>query len=230
MLNARLLTCAGFVCRGGHVCDVGTDHALLPVYLLEQGIAADVIAADIGEGPLQAAQRTITQHGQDGKIRTILSDGLQKILPEGLTDIIIAGMGGETIIHILKDCPFSLKGISLILQPMTKAYLLREWLYGNGFVIQEEVCVRDDRHLYAVMHVRYTGDIAVPDAVMCYLGRMDMAQPDCRAYAERQYVQLCRKRDGLLASGQDPAPFAQDAETIRNYMEDHNELHRTKYL
>ena len=91
MLNSRLLACAGLISPGAHVCDVGTDHAQLAVYLLESGIAADVIASDIGEGPLQAAQRTITAHGLDGRIRTILSDGLQSIPPEGLTHIVIAG-------------------------------------------------------------------------------------------------------------------------------------------
>ena len=93
MLNPRLLACAGWVTPGGHVCDVGCDHAQLAVYLLEEGIAADVIASDIGEGPLQAAARTIAAHGLNGKIRTMLSDGLQNIPPEGLTDIIIAGIG-----------------------------------------------------------------------------------------------------------------------------------------
>ena len=200
MLNARLLICAGMIRQGAHVCDVGTDHALLPVYLLEQGIAAEVIASDIGEGPLHAARQTIERHGLH--IRTILSDGLQQIPPEGLTDIVIAGMGGETIIHILEQCPFSLSDISLVLQPMTKAELLREWLYLHGYEIREEQCAREGQFLYTVMRVGYTGQRQQPDLLTCCLGKMELTQPDCRAYAERQYRKLCRARDGRQHAGQ----------------------------
>lgn len=220
MLNPRLLACAGWVTPGGHVCDVGCDHAQLAVYLLEEGIAADVIASDIGEGPLQAAARTIAAHGLNGKIRTMLSDGLQNIPPEGLTDIIIAGMGGETIIHILESCPFPLAGKRLLLQPMTKARELREWLYRAGFGIVQETCVRDDRYLYAVICAETAAMPQEPDVVTACLGKMDLTQPDAFAYAERVYAQLCKARDGRRRAGQSDAPFAQEAEQIRQRMEE----------
>lgn len=223
MLNARLQACAAFVRPGAQVCDVGTDHALLPVYLVEQGIAERVIASDIGEGPLQAAVRTIAKHHLNERIRTILSDGLQNVPPDGLTDVIIAGMGGETIIHILEDCPWRLNAVNLILQPMTKAHLLREWLYLHGFGILEETCVRDDRFLYAVMRVGFTDNIQKPDAGLRYFGKMNIALQDCHAYAERQYAQLCKAHDARRNAGQDASQYLEDAETLRIILEESNE-------
>ena len=219
MLNTRLLACAGYITNGAHVCDVGCDHAQLAVYLLENGIAGTVIASDIGVGPLQAAQRTIDSHGLSGKIRTVLSDGLEQIPPEGLTHIVIAGMGGETMIHILESCPFPLKQITLILQPMSKAHELRKWLYHAGFETDAETCVQDGQFLYAVMRVRKTDTVRKPDPVREYLGEMDLQRPECFAYAERVYAQLCRARDGRRNAGQPDAPYAALAEDILQKLE-----------
>lgn len=220
MLNSRLLSCAAWIRKGSVVCDVGTDHALLPVYLVEQGIAVRAVAADIGEGPLASAERTIRKNGMEDRITTILSDGLQNVPKDGLTDVIIAGMGGETIVHILETCPWSLSDVRLILQPMTKAEILREWLYLNGFPICRETCVRDDRFLYAVMQAEYTGEITVPDAVTRRIGRMHLLEPDCRAYAERQLTMLCKSRDGRVKAGLDPEPFASAAEQLQKRLEE----------
>jgi tRNA (adenine22-N1)-methyltransferase len=220
MLNTRLQACADLITPGAHICDVGTDHAQLAVYLLEAGIADEVIASDIGEGPLQAAQRTIQAHGLSDKIRTILSDGLLNIPPEGLTHIVIAGMGGETIIHILEECPFPLDHTKLILQPMTKARELRKYLYSRGFSLTDEVCVRDDRYLYAVMQACYTGEAIPSDAVRECLGALDLHLPAARDYAERVYQQLCKARDGRRSAGQPDEPFSSEAEQILNRLEE----------
>ena len=189
MLNSRLLACAGYV-QGNFICDVGTDHAFLPIYLVQNGIAEKAVAGDIRKGPLQSAVQNITKAGLQDKIRTVLSDGLQNVPPDGLTDIIIAGMGGETIIHILETCPFSLKNSNLIFQPMTKAELLRKWLYEHGFEIQDETCVPDKKFLYAVMQVQYSGICRTPDAPEIYFGKMNLKHPDCRAYAAHAVSQL----------------------------------------
>ena len=201
MLGARLLACAAMIRPGAHVCDVGTDHAKLPVYLLEQGTAEAAIAADIGEGPLQSARRTIEAHGLEGSIRTILSDGLVNVPREGLTDIIIAGMGGETIVHILETCPWPLEGIRLVLQPMTRADVLRRWLAEQGFSTEAERCVRDGRFLYAVMSVRKDGTPHVPGAGEVWFGRMDLSDTDGRAYCERWYDILVKKAKCIRDTG-----------------------------
>ena len=59
IIDKRLKVCAEFVCGTGTVCDIGTDHAYLPVYLVKENICVNAVAADINDGPLSAAKQTI---------------------------------------------------------------------------------------------------------------------------------------------------------------------------
>ncbi len=154
-LSPRLLVAAEFVRRDRSVCDVGTDHALLPCYLYQRGIK-DITASDINDGPLDAARETIKKHiGEDCPIKLVKSDGLDNIA--FADDIIIAGMGGELIARIVKECKFLNPDISFILQPMTKAETLRRELYKNGFQIDAEKTAEEGDKLYVIMKVSYTG-------------------------------------------------------------------------
>ncbi len=151
MLDNRLKMCADMISGKGIVCDVGTDHALLAAYLITNGKCEKVIASDINEGPLESAGKTVEKYGISGKIDLVLSDGLKNVNGEGVSDIVIAGMGGETIVKILSECQFDLNGIRLILQPMTKAEILRKWLFMYGFSVISEKGVAEGEKLYTVI-------------------------------------------------------------------------------
>ncbi|MDE6599627.1 MAG: class I SAM-dependent methyltransferase, partial [Oscillospiraceae bacterium] len=133
MLDKRLRLCADMV-RGKRVCDVGTDHAYLAAELLSEGRCETAVAADINEKPLAAARLTLEKAGVLDRAELILSDGLENIPESGITDIVIAGMGGELIAAILSRCGW-LDGKNLILQPMSRADFLIKWLCENGFEI-----------------------------------------------------------------------------------------------
>lgn len=151
MLDNRLKMCADMISGKGIVCDVGTDHALLAAYLITNGKCEKVIASDINEGPLESAGKTVEKYGISGKVELVLSDGLKNVNGEGVSDIVIAGMGGETIVKILSECQFDLNGIRLILQPMTKAEILRKWLADYGYKIVSENGVSEGEKLYTVI-------------------------------------------------------------------------------
>lgn len=151
MLDNRLKMCADMISGKGIVCDVGTDHALLAAYLITNGKCEKVIASDINEGPLESAGKTVEKYGISGKVDLVLSDGLKNVNGEGVSDIVIAGMGGETIVKILSECQFDLNGIRLILQPMTKAEILRKWLWMYGFSVISEKGVAEGEKLYTVI-------------------------------------------------------------------------------
>ncbi|MBQ6944766.1 MAG: Nif3-like dinuclear metal center hexameric protein [Ruminococcus sp.] len=151
MLDNRLKMCADMISGKGIVCDVGTDHALLAAYLITNGKCEKVIASDINEGPLESAGKTVEKYGISGKVDLVLSDGLKNINGEGVSDIVIAGMGGETIVKILSERQFDLNGIRLILQPMTKAEILRKWLADYGYKIVSENGVSEGEKLYTVI-------------------------------------------------------------------------------
>ena len=154
VLQPRLRLLADMVPEGARLADVGTDHGYLPVFLLQKGRIAGAIASDIVPGPLQHARQTATEYEVEG-IDFRLCPGLYAIGAEEADTIVIAGMGGETIIHILENAPWTKDGShELLLQPMTKAADLRRWLSVNGYTFTSERLVRDKGYLYPVLCVR----------------------------------------------------------------------------
>ncbi|MDE7122165.1 MAG: class I SAM-dependent methyltransferase, partial [Oscillospiraceae bacterium] len=184
-----------------------------------KNIIQQAIACDIGKLPLESARKTVQKYQLADKIALILSDGLRNINHQDITDIVIAGMGGETIIHVLQDtCAFSLANKNLILQPMTKAELLRAWLYQNGYEIQQETCVHDGNFLYAILQVYYSGICKNPNAKDMYFGKMNLSDKNGLAYANRQYQKLCKARQGRLSAGQDVTELEKWIHELEKYM------------
>ena len=112
MLDNRLTACAELVGGEGIVCDVGTDHAYLAAELINSGKCSKVIASDINEGPLDSARKTVEKYGITDKVELVLSDGLKNVSLDGVSDIVIAGMGGETIAAIIgsiESMPYFIK-------------------------------------------------------------------------------------------------------------------------
>ncbi len=166
-LDNRLAAIAALVRLDKRICDVGTDHALLPCYLYEQG-ARNIIASDVNENPLSSARENIARYGYTD-IQLILSDGLKNIPP--CDDVIIAGMGGELIAEIIEGCAFITPDTRFILQPMTKAEILRRYLYSAGFGIMLENGAFSAGKAYTVMLVRYTGEKCAIDDSFAYFGK-----------------------------------------------------------
>ncbi len=220
MLSPRLQACAELVSDGAFLCDVGTDHAMLPIVQHEVRRIRGAIAADISEGPLRSAKRSIAKYRKEHCIHTCLSDGLVAVPREGITDIVIAGMGGETMVHILSHCPWSLLGIRLVLQPQSKAALLRQWLATNGFVIEKEHCVRDGKFLYTVLQVQYCDQSQEPSLRFCYLGKLDLRQTLAREYAQWQIKILIQMRDGRAKRNADTSELAAAIRAIQQALEE----------
>ena len=97
--------------------------------LLQNGIAASVIAADLRERPLSKARTNAQRYGVAEKIRFALSDGLEKIPPDEVDTIVCAGMGGDLIARIVADCAWVRDPrYLLILQPQSSGADLRRRL------------------------------------------------------------------------------------------------------
>ena len=149
-LTERLKTISSMI-RGRVCADIGTDHALLPCYLILSGKASKCYACDIAKGPLERAKANIEKYGLEEKIETVLYNGISPEIAANCDSIVIAGMGGNMIADILSVHKF--KDIRLVLQPMTKQEVLREYLISNGFVIEDERTVFDNGKYYTVMQV-----------------------------------------------------------------------------
>lgn len=200
--NKRLLTCAELLAEvrtdfHGAAVDVGTDHGYLACWLVRQGISRRAIAADINVLPLRSAERTVAQCGLQDRVSTVLSDGLDNVDNDGVTEIICAGMGGELIADILSRHEW-VKSTTLILQPMTKADKLRRWLYENGFSVQAERACRDGRFVYTVMRAVYDPqgiDYECDDRYLA-VGRITPDTPD-----SEDYIRITAERIGKAACG-----------------------------
>lgn len=154
-ISKRLLCCASMVQPGSRVADIGTDHGYLGIYLLQTGAARHVIACDLRKDPLENARRNAKLFGVDGEMELRLSDGLEKILPDEVDTVVMAGMGGDLIQKILSQCPWRKReGLQFILQPQSAGNVLRRWLCEDGFEIRREEPVQDGHFLYTVMDIR----------------------------------------------------------------------------
>ncbi len=154
-LSPRLQLLADWVPSGARIADVGTDHAFLPVWLVLHGKVASAIASDLREGPLARGAETAREHGVSHLVEMRLCSGLMGIAPEEADVVIIAGMGGENIAQILSDAPWTADGAhTMLLQPMSKMDLLRNFLAHNGYEIVREKLVMDRGTVYPVMEVK----------------------------------------------------------------------------
>ena len=153
-LSKRLRAVADLVSPGLIIADVGTDHAYVPIQLVEEGRIPSAIAMDINEGPLLRAEKHIREHGLEHKIETRRSSGLKELKVQEAQSMIAAGMGGALIIQILSDCPeivISLK--ECILQPQSEIGKVRKFLIAHACAIVEENMVYEDGKFYPMMRV-----------------------------------------------------------------------------
>lgn len=145
---------AGMVTSGGVLADVGTDHGYIPIALIQRQKITGAIAMDINRGPLARAQENIASAQLGDYIQTRLSDGVAA-LGEGEADsILIAGMGGELVIHILSEGEKVCKAASeLILQPQSDIRKVREYLRLHHYKIVDEDMICEDGKYYPMMRV-----------------------------------------------------------------------------
>ena len=156
-IGARLQSALPYITPGGCVADIGTDHAYLPIHLVREGMISHAVACDINEGPIESARMHIAAAGFSDRIDTLLTDGLHGVEQYAPDDILIFGMGGELIVKILSEAPWiKNERIGLILQPMSRASVLRRWLCENGFLITGETLSFEDKY-YQTLVARYTG-------------------------------------------------------------------------
>lgn len=151
-LSPRLLRIAALVPRNAVVADVGTDHALLPAYLVATGRSPRVIATDAKPGPLEAARATAREFVAEGRIDFRLGFGLTVLAPHEADAVVLAGLGGHTIIRILERSPEVRATVRrFILQPATAAGPVRRWLLAHGFRLAAEDLAREGGRFHEII-------------------------------------------------------------------------------
>ena len=200
-LSPRLGKIASLVPTDSTLADIGTDHAYIPVYCMENGIIKSALAMDVNEGPLCRAHSSIKKYGFEDKIKTRLSDGLMNLLPGEADVIVIAGMGGLLIREIIdKGKNVIDDNTLLILQPMIAPVELRTYLYTSGFYIEDEYVVREENKFYNIFKVK-KGDFK-PSDIDIYIGKnLEKNSPDTVCAYLDYKIRVCKKIvDGMKKS------------------------------
>ena len=187
--------------KGGTVADIGTDHALLPVALVQSGKCRSGFACDIKKGPLESAGRTIAAAGLTDKIERVLCDGIPAVCADCDT-IVIAGMGGLMIADILARATLS-EQTQLLLQPMTKAAELRRYLVNNGFRIERETYVREGKMIYIILDA-CRGQSELYSEADAEVGKFTDSAVG-QEYLQRRLGLLRLRRDNEAQAGRDTA-------------------------
>lgn len=197
-LGQRLQKCADYVPIGAKFLDIGTDHGYLPIWLLQNKKIISAVAADINKEPLASAVQNAKKYNIE--IKTVLSNGFENIEKTDFNCVCIAGMGGELIANIIENGKILIdENDCLILQAMTKASKLREYLFENGFSIESEEAVFHKGKIYSVMKVCKK----TAEKPCFYMGKIKSGAVYSKEYANAVVHDLENKLKGLTGENQE---------------------------
>ncbi|MEE0945647.1 MAG: class I SAM-dependent methyltransferase [Acutalibacteraceae bacterium] len=189
-LSKRLQVIFDLVPVGSRVADIGTDHAYLPIALSLSGKCSKIIACDINEKPLNKAKENIARF-RISDIETRLGDGISPVNAGEADTIIVAGMGGDVISHILQSCQWlKNNGITLLLQPMTSAEILRTYLFDNSYEITKEIPLTENGKVYTVICARFSGKKVLLPMGSEYTGMVTASSEEGRLYLSKQFRRI----------------------------------------
>lgn len=156
-LSYRLKQIADLISKyknGEVLADIGTDHAYLPCYLVENHIISQAYACEVAPGPYASSLATIQQHHLQDQVIALMGDGLDPIKDKPSDMIVIAGMGAYLISEILEKNFDYLSSVKMLfLQPNANSDHLRKYLFDHGLMIKDEKMVKDGHHIYEMMVV-----------------------------------------------------------------------------
>ena len=220
-LDSRLMAIADLVRKDKVFADIGTDHAYLPVYLVEKGIINKGIAADLRVGPLENAREAVESYGYSDEIELRLSDGLDNFKENEVEEIAVAGMGGLLISSFIERTQWlKNEAIHLILQPMTHVEELRKALFDNGFVIDSEVVAKDGDKLYIILSVYYyEGKTAYTDLDLI-VGKLPYNNDDLsKEYLNKIFDKYNKKLVALKKAGKECSDLEKTVEELKQWQQ-----------
>ncbi len=153
-LSARLLAVAELAGEGGCIADVGCDHGLLCIHLVRRGSFEKAVAMDVLKENRIAAVGNVKKYGLEERIAVRSSWGLRELEPGEADTLVIAGMGGKTLLGILEDRPEMARSFEkMVLQPQSEIPEVRRTLRLQGFFAERECMVLDGGKYYPMMQV-----------------------------------------------------------------------------
>ncbi|MCL2539653.1 MAG: class I SAM-dependent methyltransferase [Oscillospiraceae bacterium] len=220
-LTKRLAAAAAAVREGSRVADVGCDHGMLAAWLVQCKKCAYAYAIDVSGPSLNKAADLFSSLGIVDKTAVMLSDGLAPVDPRLVDDVVIGGLGADTIEHIISRAEW-LKDESkqLVLVPSSRHGRLRRFLCLEGFAILKETAVFEAGHAYTVMTVRYRGFRRVLSAAQAAFGEVLKSDGERAAYV-RTVRRRCERiiQQATNAKDSSPSSALQEAREIMAFIE-----------
>ena len=199
------------------LADIGTDHAYIPVYMIQNGLAKRAIASDIVDGPVKIARKNVSERKLSGKIKVVKAPGLKSAA--GADTIVIAGMGGNLICDILQENPDAAHSAKrLVLQPMTRSEDVRRFLHRNGFEIEEERLAKEENKIYNIITAK-SGNQSFDDEFYYYAGKKLFENRD------ELLLEYLHKKAGILKRRADEMEKSQNT-SVLNEVEKIRELQK----
>lgn len=150
--STRIKAIAAYLSEGTFMADIGSDHAYLPCYVCLHDPHAQAIAGEISAGPYKSACETVRHFDLNKQIDVRKGDGLSVLHDDPVEELVIAGMGGALMTHILEHGKDRLQSVNrIIVQPNIGEYNIRRWLFDNNFRIVDESLIKENRHIYEII-------------------------------------------------------------------------------
>lgn len=176
------------------IWDIGSDHAYLPICLVQEGVCRRAYATDVKEKPVQAAARQILRYGLSQIIQHKQGNGMDVVDEPG--GIILAGMGGNLIRTLMTQNPAKVQQAEwLVLQALTHQEALRKFLYESGYsILREDLCQERNR-VYNGMLIQHTGHPTMYEEHQLYASQLltDGPHPLLGLYLEPK-IRMLEKR------------------------------------
>ena len=174
-MSARLEAIVELAECGDTVCDVGCDHAHVPIRLIQTGCYRRAIGMDVIDGPLGKAAGNLALYQMEDRVELRLSDGLDAFVPGEADTLVITGMGGTLMEEILLRDPEKTGAISvLVLGPQSDPEKVRAALRRLGFAITREKLIFEDGKYYPVIRAESAVNTGFST------GKTDGAHVNCR--------------------------------------------------
>ncbi len=147
-ISNRLKTIASFINRNSSVFDVGADHGLLDAYLLNNNLVEKVVAVENKQGPYSSIKKVLSNYPN---ATALYSDGLNDLNSDS-SCLILAGLGGHTIVDILYKNVDKLQNIEqIVVDAHRDTSLVRKEIIKLGYHIEKEKIVYENHIYYFVI-------------------------------------------------------------------------------
>jgi len=192
-IGKRLQAIAAFVDQGAIVADVGSDHGKLLVYLAEKSAITKGYGIENKTGPFQTLEQNL-KNAESQLLEAVFEDGINNLAAD-VDTLVLAGLGGDTIIAILKAHPDKLANIkTIITDSHTALGDVRRYIVALGYLIKNEKLIMERNKYYEITKfVKCTEPVTYSDFEY-RRGPMIIRTSEFKPYAKKEIAKI----DALL--------------------------------